>query len=253
MNKLTHTIIYFRLALKGMISIKSKRDLASIIDHTLLEPSSDKNAIDRLCDEALAFSFYSVTVNPYYVPYCRNRLKGSNVKVVSVVGFPFGATFKEVKSQEAKRAIEMGADEVDMVMNIGAAKSGDWDIVEEDIGSVVDVSKHNGKVVKVILETCYLTDEEKIMACKVAEKAGADYVKTSTGYGKGGATVHDVKLMSNTVGSNMGVKAAGGIRTAYDALMMIEAGATRIGSSHSVEIIQSLAKELLEKEQNLVK
>ncbi len=217
----------------------NKAELAKLIDHTQLNPYATEDDIKKLADEAKKYGFYSLVVNPYYVKLAKSLVKGTDIKVVSVIGFPFGTTYKEVKALEAELAIKDGADELDMVMNISAAKSGKWDVVKDDIKAVVDVAKKHGKILKVILETGYLTDDEKVKACEVAVEAGADFVKTSTGFGKGGATVHDVELMKRTVGNRAQVKAAGGIHTADDALAMIKAGATRIGASHSVQIIET--------------
>ncbi|MGC8568442.1 MAG: deoxyribose-phosphate aldolase [Nitrososphaeria archaeon] len=218
----------------------NREELAKYIDHTQLNPAASESDIVKLVEEAKRYKFYSVVVNPYYVKLAKELVKGTDIKVVSVVGFPFGATYKEVKAYETELVIKDGADEIDMVMNISAAKSGRWDVVKDDIKAVNDVVKKHGKILKVILETGYLTDEEKIKACEVAVEAGADFVKTSTGYGKGGATVHDVELMYRTVKGRAKVKAAGGIHDANAALAMIKAGASRIGASHSVEIIESL-------------
>ena len=230
-----------------VVHIERKADLAHLIDHTLLEPSANAVQIDILCKEADDYGFYSVCVNPYYVARCKLNLRNTDVRVTSVIGFPFGATFKETKASEAAQAIREGADELDMVMNIGAAKSGKWEEVEDDISAVSAITKDNGKVLKVILETGYLTDDEKVLACKASESAGANFVKTSTGFGKGLATVHDITLMANTVGGRLGVKASGGIHNFSDAMAMINAGATRIGSSHSVEIVESFNVRLADK------
>lgn len=218
----------------------NKEELAKYIDHTQLNPFATEEDIKKLVEEAKKYHFFSVVINPYYVKLAKELVKGTDIKVVSVVGFPFGVTYKEVKAYEAELAIKDGADEIDMVMNISAAKSGKWDVVKEDIMAVNSVVKKYGKILKVILETGYLTDNEKIKACEVAVEAGADFVKTSTGFGKGGATVHDVELMYKAVKGKAQVKAAGGIHSAEEALAMIKAGATRIGASHSVQIIESL-------------
>lgn len=217
----------------------SKRQLAKIIDHTLVKPTATKDAVMKLCTEAEKYGFGCVCVNSAYIPLAVRLLKGTDVKVCSSVGFPFGASLAEVKAFEAKRVVENGASEVDMVMNIGALKSGDYVKVKEDIEAVVDIKRLYGDVlVKVIIETGYLTDEEKIKACKLAKKAGADFVKTSTGLA-GGATVEDVRLMRETVGESMGVKAAGGVRDFKQALAMIKAGADRIGTSTAVAIMET--------------
>ncbi|CAM4080706.1 2-deoxyribose-5-phosphate aldolase [Streptococcus penaeicida] len=205
------------------------------IDHTLLKADSVKDQIDQLLQEAKEFDFASVCVNPSWVSYCAKELTGTDVKVCTVVGFPLGATTSETKSFETKNAIANGADEIDMVINIGALKQGDFETVEKDIKAVVDAS--GDKLVKVIIEACLLTDEQKVKACTLVVNAGADFVKTSTGFSTGGATVSDVKLMRQTVGPDIGVKAAGGARSLEDALAFIEAGATRIGTSSGVKII----------------
>jgi len=220
-------------------NIKNRADLAHMIDHTLLDPSATAEQIDELCREAKEYGFFSVCVNPYYVSRCRLNLRRADVRVACVIGFPFGATFKETKAAEATQAIMEGADELDMVMNIGAAKSGKWDEVRGDIAAVAAVTRNSSKVLKVILETGYLTDEEKALACRAAESAGANFVKTSTGFGRGGATVHDITLMADVVGGRLGVKASGGIHSFNDAMAMINAGATRIGASRSVDILKS--------------
>ena len=213
-------------------------DIAKIIDHTLLKPEATRDQIVQLCREAREYGFAAVCVNPCYVKLAAELLRGSSVKVCSVVGFPLGATLPEVKAYEARRAIEEGAAEIDMVINIGALKSGDLELVKRDIASVVDVCHAKGALCKVIIEAALLTDEEKVLACQLAKAAGADYVKTSTGFGPGGATVHDVALMRRTVGLEMGVKAAGGIRSYEAARAMVEAGATRIGASAGVKIVR---------------
>jgi len=211
--------------------------LASLIDHTLLKPDAKREDIETLCREAAQFCFASVCVNPSWVPLCRDLLKGSGVKVCTVIGFPFGTHLNEVKAYEARRAVETGAEEVDMVINLGALKSKDYATVEQDIRGVVQAVGRD-TVVKVILETSMLTREEKIMGSSLAKAAGADYVKTSTGFGGGGATVEDVRLMRETVGPEIGVKASGGIRTKQDVEAMVAAGATRIGASAGVKIVR---------------
>lgn len=205
------------------------------IDHTLLKADSVKEQLNQLLLEAKEYDFASVCVNPSWVSYCAQSLRDSDVKVCTVVGFPLGATTSETKAFETKNAIENGADEIDMVINIGRMKQGDYDYVENDIRAVVEAS--GNKLVKVIIEACLLTDDEKVKACTLAVNAGADFVKTSTGFSTGGATVSDVKLMRQTVGPKVGVKAAGGARSLEDALAFIEAGATRIGTSAGVKII----------------
>ncbi len=211
--------------------------LSKMIDHTLLKPDTTKNMIKTLCEEAKEYGFFSVCVNPYYVKFAKELLNKSNVKVATVIGFPLGNTTKDVKKYEAQNAIENGADELDMVINIGALKDKNYKVVKEDIEAVVNIAKGRA-LVKVIIETCLLENEEKKMACKLAKEAGADFVKTSTGFSTGGAKVEDVKLMREVVGDNMGVKASGGIRNYETAVKMIKAGATRIGASSSVKIIE---------------
>jgi len=209
-----------------------------MIDHTLVGPAATKEDVLRLCEEAKKYGFGCVCVNPVYVSLAARLLKGTNVKVCSTVGFPFGTTLPEVKALEARKAIESGAHELDIMINVGALKSGDYERVKRDIEVVVNAAhSHDNVVVKVIIETGRLTDEEKVAACKIAKEAGADFVKTSTGF-VGGADVDDIKLMRAVVGKDMGVKAAGGIRTLKDALAMIEAGASRIGTSHGVAIME---------------
>jgi deoxyribose-phosphate aldolase len=210
--------------------------LAAAIDHTLLKPSATRGEIEVLCEEAARHGFASVCVNPVYVPLCAERLRLTNVKVCTVVGFPLGANKPEVKAFEAERAIADGARELDMVAGIGAIKSGDLELVDRDIRAVVAACGRTA-VLKVIIEAALLTDEEKVAVCAIAKRAGADFVKTSTGFGPGGATAHDVRLMRSVVGSEMGVKAAGGIRDLATAQEMIEAGASRIGASASVKIV----------------
>jgi deoxyribose-phosphate aldolase len=212
------------------------KEKARMIDHTLLKPEATKEQIVKLAEEAKTYHFASVCVNPTWVKTAYEILKDTDVKVCTVIGFPLGATTPEVKAFETKNAIENGATEVDMVINIGALKSGDDELVEKDIRAVVEAAKGKA-LVKVIIETCLLTDEEKVRACQLAVKAGADFVKTSTGFSTGGATVEDVALMRKTVGPNVGVKASGGIRSAEDLLAMEKAGANRIGASAGVQII----------------
>lgn len=213
------------------------RDLAKMIDHTILKASATRDDLDRLLDEAKRHRFASVCVNPYWVRHCRDALYGTDVKVCTVVGFPLGANAKETKAFETRRACYDGAEEIDMVLNVGALKSGETDVVEKDIRAVVE-SAGPRATVKVILENAYLTREEKIAGCRAALRAKAHYVKTSTGFGPTGATVDDVRLMREVVGPGMGVKAAGGIRTRSDAEDMIRAGATRVGASASVAIVK---------------
>lgn len=222
------------------------QDIAQYIDHTLLKPDATENDIRQLCEEALQYKFASVCVNPTYVSLAAQILRGSPVKVCSVVGFPFGTHPPEVKAMETRKAIREGAREIDMVINIGALKSGNDDLLYRDIRAVVEACDDGGAILKVIIEAALLTDEEKIKACQVARKAQADYVKTSTGFGPGGAVAHDVALMSEAVkDTRMGVKAAGGIRSYADVKKMISAGATRIGASAGIQILKE-AKQLTE-------
>jgi len=211
--------------------------LASMIDHTLLKAEATEPQIRQLCEEARRHNFASVCVNPINVSLCAGLLKDTPVRVCTVIGFPLGATMAEVKTFETQQAIKDGATEIDMVINIGALKDKKDDLVLRDIVGVVRTAHDSGALVKVIIEVALLTDDEKVRACRLAKQAGADFVKTSTGMGPGGATVHDVALMRQTVGSAMGVKAAGGIRTLQDARAMIEAGANRLGASASVKIM----------------
>lgn len=216
----------------------SARDWASLIDHTLLKPEATESDIRRLCEEAARYGFASVCVNPFWVKSAACLLRGTGVPVCTVIGFPLGATLPDVKAYETRRAIFDGAHEVDMVINIGALKSGDDCTVEYDIRAVVEAAHEHNVLCKVIIETALLSDEEKVRACLAAKRAGADYVKTSTGFSKGGATVADVALMRQVVGEEMGVKASGGVRDLSQARQMIEAGATRIGASVGVKIVQ---------------
>lgn len=213
------------------------QNLAKYIDHTLLKPEATRQDIKRVCDEAKKYNTASVCVNPSWIGYVAEQLKGTTVNPCVVIGFPLGATMPAVKAAEAASCIAAGAKEVDMVMNIGAAKSGEWDLVLKDIEAVVGASRGTA-LVKVIIECCLLTDEEKVKACQVSKLAGADFVKTSTGFSTGGATVEDIRLMRATVGPNMGVKASGGVRTKADAEAMIAAGASRIGASSSKGIVE---------------
>jgi len=210
-------------------------NIAKFIDHTLLKPTAQRKDIEKLCNEAKEYNFASVCVNPCWVSYASKLLKGSDVKVCTVIGFPLGANDSAVKAFEAKTAIKQGASEVDMVINIGALKAGEYDIVKQDIQAVREAS--TGKILKVIIETSYLTDEEKQKACKICTACGADFVKTSTGFSDGGATVYDVILMDAASGDKVKVKASGGIRTREDALKMIEAGASRLGTSSGIKIV----------------
>ncbi|WP_062104638.1 deoxyribose-phosphate aldolase [Bacillus niameyensis] len=210
--------------------------IANMIDHTLLKPDANKDEIKELCEEAKKYGFASVCVNPTWVSYASILLKSSDVKVCTVVGFPLGASTAETKAFETDNAIKAGATEIDMVLNIGALKSNDYEYVEQDISAVCTAAKGRA-IVKVIIETSLLTNDEKQKACELAKKAGADYVKTSTGFSGGGATVEDIKLMRYTVGPELGVKASGGVKSRIDAENLIEAGATRIGTSSGVAII----------------
>jgi deoxyribose-phosphate aldolase len=212
-------------------------DLAGMIDHTLLKPDATVPEIEKLCGEAKKYGFASVCINPGYVSLCARLLKGTDVKVCTVIGFPLGATSTASKAFETEQAIRDGAQEVDMVINIGMLKSGEYDYVENDVFAVVSTAKRYRMLSKVIIETGFLTDEEKIKACMLAKRAGADFVKTSTGFGKGGATVGDIALMRRVVGTAMGVKASGGVRSREDALAMVASGADRIGASASVKIV----------------
>jgi deoxyribose-phosphate aldolase len=213
-----------------------RKELAKMIDYTLLSPLATRDQVESLCDEASSNAVYAVCVNSGWVPLAVNVLRGTAVKVCSTVGFPLGASLSAVKAFEAQTVVDLGADEVDMVMNIGALKSQDVSSVRDDIEHVVKACKE--APVKVIIETGYLRDEEKVQACKLAREAGAAFVKTSTGFGSGGATVADVALMRKTVGERFGVKAAGGIRTFKDCIAMIDAGANRIGTSSAVQILK---------------
>jgi deoxyribose-phosphate aldolase len=216
--------------------------MAGMIDHTLLKPNANDDQVRELCAQALEYAFAAVCVNPAWVPLCAALLEGSSVAVATTIGFPLGATLAEAKAQESKLAVAAGARELDMVINIGALKSGLYHVVADDVAAVVQAAHPNASV-KVIIEACYLTDEEKVAACLLAQAAGADYVKTSTGFGPGGATIDDVMLMRRAVGPQLGVKAAGGIRSATDALAMAAAGATRIGTSAGIKIVGELMEK----------
>lgn len=215
-----------------------KITLAKHIDHTLLKPDATEEELVKLCAEAKEYHFFSVCINPSNIEKAKELLKGTDTKVCTVVGFPLGQMTTEAKSFETKEAVFLGAEEVDMVINIGKLKDQDYDYVLEDIRAVV--LSAGGVLTKVIIETCLLTDEEKVKACELAKAAGADFVKTSTGFSKAGATKEDIKLMRDTVGPDMGVKASGGIRSLSDAKVMIENGATRLGLSASVSIVNEL-------------
>lgn len=224
---------------------QEQKNFSTFFDHTLLKPDARESQITQLCQEAMHYQFASVCVNPYYVPLVARLLKESQVKVCTVVGFPLGAQLTQVKSFEARRVILEGAQEVDMVINIGALKDGKLDEVELDIFEVVKECRLLNARCKVILETALLTDEEKVIACKAAIQGGAHFVKTSTGFGPGGATVHDVQLLKEAVkGTRVEVKAAGGIRSFADAVQMIKAGATRLGTSATVKIMQEFQEQL---------
>ena len=212
--------------------------IAGLIDHTLLKPTAIPAQIEALCQEAMEYGFASVCVNPSHVKLAAQQLRQSAVKTCTVIGFPLGATTSAAKIFETKEAVELGAEEVDMVINIGALKAGNDALVDRDIVGVVKAAHQGGAICKVIIETCFLSDEEKARACNLAQKAGAEFVKTSTGFGGGGATVADVALMRQTVGPKMGVKASGGVRNFADAKAMVAAGATRLGVSAGVKIAQ---------------
>lgn len=218
----------------------TKKSVAGIIDHTLLKQNATEEQIIKLCQEAKEYHFASVCVNPGYVALAAEELKGTDIAVCTVIGFPLGATTTASKAFETKDAIACGATEVDMVINVGALKSGKWDFVKEDIAGVVKAA--NGTLTKVIIETCLLTDEEKARVCKLAKEAGADFVKTSTGFSTGGATPHDVAIMREAVGPELGVKASGGIHNADEAIACIEAGATRLGCSAGIAVVNGLEK-----------
>ena len=224
-----------------MLNNFSKERFAKMIDYTLLKPATTKEDIIKLCKEAKKYGFAAVCVNPIYVSLASSLLKNSKIKTCTVIGFPLGANKTQTKVFEAERTVMDGAQEIDMVMNLGMFKAGSYSFVREDIASVVKAVKPMGILVKVIIETCYLTHEEKIKACRIVEAAGADYVKTSTGLG-GGATVADVRLIRSVVGGRLGVKASGGIRTLKRALAMVKAGATRIGTSSGVKIMEEFIR-----------
>jgi deoxyribose-phosphate aldolase len=220
-------------------ALMATKNIAAMIDHTLLKPEATKQQIETLCQEAKEYKFASVCVNPTWVSTAKELLQGSGVMVCTVIGFPLGATTSETKAFETKNAIEHGAEEVDMVINIGALKDHNDELVEKDIRAVVEAAKGKAHT-KVIIETSLLSEEEKIRACELSAKAGADFVKTSTGFSTGGATAEDIALMRKTVGPDLGVKASGGVRSTEDVQKMIEAGATRIGASSSIAIVNGL-------------
>lgn len=215
------------------------QNIAALIDHTLLKQNATKDQIEKLCEEANTYTFASVCVNPTWVELSAKLLQDSPVKVCTVIGFPLGASTTEVKAFETNNAIENGAEEIDMVINVGALKDADYDFIQKDIAAVVEAAKGKA-IVKVILETCLLTNEEIVKASEISKAAGADFVKTSTGFSTGGATVEAVKLMRDTVGQDLGVKASGGVRSLEDLQAMVDAGASRIGASSGVEIMQGL-------------
>ena len=217
------------------------QNYAAMIDHTLLKADATRDQIEKICTEAKQYVFASVCVNPTWVKYSAELLAGTDVKVCTVIGFPLGASTSAVKAFETKDAIANGAGEIDMVINIGALKNGEFDVVRDDIKAVVDAA--NGTLVKVIFETCLLTEEEKVKACELSVEAGADFVKTSTGFSTGGATAEDIALMRKTVGPDLGVKASGGVRSLEDMKRMIDNGATRIGASSGVAIMNGLTSE----------
>ena len=225
----------------GPSVVELEAGFAALIDHTLLKPEASREDIRKLCQEAVRFGFASVCINPWNVPLAAELVRGTKVKVCTVIGFPLGATLPRIKIQEAEEAIKLGAQEVDMVLNIGALKSGQDEVVESDIRAVVDVAHRGGAICKVIFETSLLTVEEKVRASLASKRAAADFVKTSTGFSTGGATAEDVALMRAVVGSEMGVKASGGVRTFNDLKKMVCAGATRIGASASVKIMEQAA------------
>ncbi|MEI6633274.1 MAG: deoxyribose-phosphate aldolase [Chlamydiota bacterium] len=224
-----------RISASGGIG-KVAGDLAGMIDHTLLKADATEKQVETLCREAAEYRFCSVCVNPWFVPLCAKLLRRTGVKVCTVIGFPLGASAPETKAYETRNAIGEGAQECDMVLNVGALKSGDYRLVEKDIRGVVRAAQ-GGTIVKVILETCLLTDAEKVKACEISKSAGADFVKTSTGFSTGGATAEDIALMRKTVGTEMGVKASGGVRSKEDAEKLVKAGATRLGASASIKIV----------------
>ncbi|MFL7792105.1 MAG: deoxyribose-phosphate aldolase [Anaerolineae bacterium] len=221
----------------------NKKEIARLIDHTLLKPEATPAQVEQLCDEARSYGFASVCINPVYVKLAAERLKGSGVAVCTVIGFPLGANSTAVKVCETRQAMDDGATEIDMVIHIGALKAGDHEAVQKDIAAVAAACHEGGALLKVIIEAVLLSMEEKVVACQLAKAAGADFVKTSTGFAGGGATVEDVRLMRQTVGAQMGVKAAGGIRSYADALAMVEAGASRIGASAGVQIVKQVPQE----------
>jgi deoxyribose-phosphate aldolase len=224
--------------MKPIVTVADLPGIARLIDHTLLKPEASHDEIQRLCEEATRFGFASVCINPWYVPLATESLRGTSVKVCTVVGFPLGATLPQVKIHEAEESLKLGAQEIDMVINIGALKSGQDDVAESDIRGVVEATRRCGAICKVILETALLTVEEKVRGSLACKRAGADFVKTSTGFSTAGATPEDVALIRAVVGPEMGVKAAGGVRSLTDLKKMVCAGATRIGTSAGVKIME---------------
>jgi len=236
-DKMNLEIDQFEIEKMAHIKRISKEDLAKMIDHTNLKPYATSRDIEKLCNEAKQYGFGAICISPTWVSYAKKLLSGTDIKIATVIGFPLGSTSTKAKVEETKKAVEDGADELDMVINIGALKEGNLDLVKRDIQKVVEAS--NGKVVKVIIETGYLTYEEKITSCKLAKEAGADFVKTATGFGPMGATAVDVWIMRKTVGEDMGVKAAGGVSSYEAAIRVIAAGANRIGTSSGVKIMKT--------------
>lgn len=222
-------------------ALSSAKDLAAVLDHTLLKADATLSQVEAVCDEAAQYGFACAMVNPYWVPVAAERLKGTGVPVGVVIGFPLGATLLDSKLDEAARVVALGAHDVDMVINLGALKSGQFDVVKKDIQDIVALVHDKGGIVKVILETCLLNYEEKLRASELSLAAGADFIKTSTGFSTGGATAEDITLMRGLAGTRAGVKASGGIRTLEDARTMLQAGATRIGASASVRIVHELS------------
>jgi len=226
--------------INNTMQVLNRKDIAELIDHTLLRPDASYPDINRLCEEALQFGFYSVCINPCFIKMAKELLKDSNVRVATVIGFPLGMTLTEVKVYEAMNASLLGADEIDIVINIGALKSGDWETVRKDISDVIMATK--GLIHKTIIETCYLDDNEKRRAVEITLEVGSEFIKTSTGFGPLGARVRDIRLIKSIVGDAAGIKAAGGIRTLKQVLSMLKAGATRIGTSAGVRIVREIAR-----------
>ncbi|MBU1035447.1 deoxyribose-phosphate aldolase [bacterium] len=218
------------------IQINTPADLAPYIDHTLLKPDATEAQVKKLCEEAVQYGFCTVCVNPSWITYCARKLRGTGIKVCAVVGFPLGATDSRTKAYETRNAIENGADEIDMVINVGALRNGDLKTVESDLRAVLTACRST-TITKAIIETCLLSDEEKVIASQLVKKVGYDFIKTSTGFSTAGATAHDVALIRMTVGPKMGIKASGGIHTFEDAILMIQSGATRLGCSASIKIV----------------